>query len=134
MIPQKILCDKCIEKFDALINHNNAVFGQPPECMIIYYVSGKPEEYEYKVTERISAQKYSRGIITDIPADTIPDTSSAGGAFFRQAFAEYGYDENLKKAFINIYFGKRYASGYEYEIITENNEIMLINEKLLWVS
>ena len=130
---QKIISDKCIEKYITAINSDD-ITDPLPECIIIYYTLGKREKNEYKVTEIISAERYSDGSYIKIFADTIPDTSSARGAFFKQAFAEYGYDENSGKAFINIYFGKRFAAGYEYDIHYNNDEIKIINEEKLWIS
>ena len=55
------------------------------------------------------------------------------GVYFEEAYAIGGYDDS-GKAYITMDYGPRYASGYEYDIIDDGEDLWLANEQLLWVS
>ena len=56
------------------------------------------------------------------------------GMYFSRARASFYYDQERRKAFIDMYMGPRYGRGFVYDIECKDEKIELINEKLTWMS
>ena len=54
--------------------------------------------------------------------------------YFSRAKASFYYDQERRKAFVNMYMGPRYGRGFVYDIESKDENIELVNEKLIWVS
>lgn len=120
----EILLNICIKKYNDVVENsrNNIRFGVAPKSMIIA-CSNENCAWQYK----------DRGI-NKISADAEFQKEPISGMYFNEAYAEFGYDMDSEKAFINIYFGPRFAKGFEYTIVNTNNKYDIKDEVLLWVS
>lgn len=119
-----ILLNKCIKKYNDVVedSRNNIRFGVAPKSMII------------ACSHENCAWKYKDREINKISADEEFQREPISGMYFNEAYAEFGYDMDSQKAFINIYFGPRFAKGFEYTIVNVNNEYDIKDEVILWVS
>lgn len=129
----EILLNKCIEKYDNVVNQDNARYGAAPKSIIIVYSNGdltKPNS----LSDINRAWQYKEGTLKDIPTEAKAKRKPISGMYFNEAFAEFSYDLSSKMAFINIYFGPRFARGYEYTIVEANNEYDIGDEVILWIS
>lgn len=127
----------CIDHFqevydDAMKQENQGYYGTPPECMIISFGLSQKNDYWKPIAKKKAVFRYSSQGLQSVSLDTVPDYTE-NGMYHKEAYAELSYQEN-GNAFMMIQFGKRYARCYRYDIIKSEENIQLINEKLIWVS
>ncbi len=127
----------CIDYFqkvyeDAMMQENQGYYGTPPECIIISFGFSQKNDYWKPIAKREAVFQYSSQGLKSVSLDTVPDYTE-NGMYHKEAYAELSYQEN-GIAFMMIQFGKRYARCYRYDIIKNEKNIQLINEKLIWVS
>ena len=127
-------CKKCIEHYNTVCDTgtNEKRFGKPPEGIVI--ALGEPQKSsEWKpISQREAVFRYSAHGLEEAAVDTVPDETERG-MYFREASAElYATEEDT--TFITLRFGKRYVRCYGYTVVSENGEVLLDREKLIWVS
>lgn len=128
------ICEDHYQKvyIDGMKLDNHINYGTPPESIIISIGFSQNNDDWRPLAVKEAVFRYSSQGLQTVSLDTIPDYTE-NGMYFKEAYAEICYQEN-GIAFIMISFGKRYASCYRYNIVKENNNIQIINEKLIWVS
>ena len=117
---------------DAMMQENQGYYGTPPECIIISFGFSQKNDYWKPIAKKEAVFRYSSQGLKSVSLDTVPDYTE-NGMYHKEAYAELSYQEN-GIAFMMIQFGKRYARCYRYDIIKNEKNIQLINEKLIWVS
>ena len=137
----KVLCNAllkiCEDHYQKVYNdglmHNNCIdYGTPPTSIIISFGSSKNNDDWKPLSEKEAMFRYSSQGLQTVSLDTVPDYTE-NGMYYKEAYAELCYQKN-GIAFIMIKFGKRYARCYRYEIVNHDNNIQIINEKLIWIS
>ena len=135
------LLQKCISHYNKTyedgIHSDQKKYGSPPESILI--VCGpaqKKDDFKY-VSKKEAAFRFSAQGLQEIGTDNVDISTvpfqSEKGMYFDEAYAELGYHEK-DVAFIMIWYGKRYASCYRYDVLSDDGNIKLIHEKLLWIS
>ena len=148
MIDSKLetaIINKCIELYEGVLEERIQLdaenpkhgmdYGVPPQYMFIrMYDAVRKTEHFYK-RSFIKAWMYKDGKLEP----RAEDESSEGdmirsGMYYKRAIADFYWDLEKMKAFINMTYGPRYARGYSFDIRSEEDEIYLENEEIIWVS
>ena len=135
------LLKKCIshyhETYKYGIQLDQKRFGSPPESILIVFGPAPKKDDFLSVSKKEAAFRYSMQGLQEIGTDEADisrvSIQSENGMYYNEAHAELGYDDEAV-AFIMVWYGKRYARCYRYNVLKENGNVQLINEKLLWVS
>lgn len=53
---------------------------------------------------------------------------------YSEARFEFSFDTDTHLVYLNMYYGPRYARGFQFELKQEGNTLSLCNDKVLWVS
>lgn len=137
----KDLCDSllkiCIEHYqkeynDGMMLDNHEFYGTPPKSIIISFGFSQNNADWKPLAVKEAVFRYSSQGLQTVSPDTVPDYTE-NGMYYKEAYAELCYQEN-GIAFIMIQYGKRYASCYRYNIVNQDNNIQIVNEKLIWIS
>ena len=132
---ENILINQCIELFHKSIpKENDNFYGEVPQCIMIEWNDAERRtKHHYKLTLK-KRWKYSNGALLVESLDELDKNNSISGMFYERATAQFYWDFEKNKAFVNIIFGPRYGRGYSYDFVKQNEKYFLENEKLEWVS
>ena len=148
MIDSKLetaIINKCIELYEGVLEERIQLdaenpkhgmdYGVPPQCMFIrMYDAVRKTEHFYKHTFK-KAWMYKDGKIEPRAEDeSSEDGTLRPGMYYKRATADFYWDPERMKAFINMTYGPRYARGYSIDIRSEEDEVYLENEEVIWVS
>ena len=109
--------------------------GTPPEILLLHigrFPAGERTPFEKLPKGSAEAFIYAGRQLAPTSIRRKRSTKKQG-VYFEEAYAIGGYDDS-GKAYITMDYGPRYASGYEYDIIDDGEDLWLANEQLLWVS
>ena len=137
---KKNICDallqKCIEHYQDVYEYGKQLdfdkYGAPPESIVIAFGTSQKKDKWCPIKNKEAVFRYSSSGLQKMDIDTLPDEAEQK-MYHKEAYAELCYFGN-DVAFIMIMFGKRYAQCYRYNIIDDNGNVQLENEKLLWIS
>lgn len=133
---KNVLMNKCIEFFNAVVcnNKDNDYYGKLPRCLIIEYKDAvRRTEHHYKLTLK-NRWKYCGDIVSTESLDELDEDNPRSGMYYERARAQFYWDLEREKAFVSITFGPRYARGYSFDILKQDEEYILENEQLEWGS
>ncbi|NLT08378.1 MAG: hypothetical protein GXY08_02620 [Ruminococcus sp.] len=127
----------CIDHYqkeynDGMMLDNLEFHGTPPKSIIISFGFSQNNDDWKPLAIKEAAFRYSSQGLQIVSLDTVPDYTE-NGMYYQEAYAELCYQEN-GIAFIMIQYGKRYARCYRYNIVSQENNVQIINEKLIWIS
>ena len=125
---------RCVDKYNKALKvcRDFEDRPEPPSSLIIYMVKGRRHGKFFTPVKRLCAWRYSDGELFEIPLEAKQVTQPENEFFYREAKAEFGISRLRKKAYINVYLGKRFAIGFEYDIGVAGMDYMVGNEKILW--
>jgi len=132
---EKILINKCIEIYNNVVlkEQDDEFYGKLPGCFIIEYKDAvQITEHHYKLTLR-KRWKYSNGILMTESLEEL-DNNPKSGMYYERASALFYWDLDKNKAFVSVTFGPRYARGYSFNLVKQDETYLLDHEKLEWVS
>lgn len=115
-----------------MMQENQGYYGTPPESIIISFGFSQNYDDWKPLILKEAVFRYSSQGLQSVHPDTVPDFTE-NNMYYREAYAELCYQEN-GIAFMMIQLGKRFAQCYRYDIIINENNIQIINEKLIWTS
>lgn len=133
---ENVLINKCIEFFNIIVlnNEQDDDYGKLPQCLIIEYNEAmRKTEHHYKLT-LTKRWKYCNGIVSTESLTGIDEDNPISGMYYERANAQFYWDLEKSKAFVNITFGPRYGRGYSFNLLKQNGEYILENEHLEWTS
>ena len=142
---EKVLINKCIELYKNMIDERSEIdaenseqdidYGNPPQYMVIrMYEAVRKTEHFYKRTF-VKAWMYKDDVLNSRTQEELgEDDMIRSGMFYNCSTGDFYCDLEKMKAFINIKYGPRYARGYAFDIQSEEDNISLENEDVLWVS
>ena len=129
----------CIEHYqkvydEGIAQNNLNFYGSPPQSIIISFGLSQNQKKDYwkPLAQKEAVFRYSSNRLQSVPLDTVPNFTE-NRMYYKEAYAELCYQSN-GIAIMMIQFGKRYAQCYRYDIIINEKNIQLTNEKLLWIS
>ena len=132
----EVLLSKCIEKYEKAISgiSDDEFYGTVPRLLVIEYMEAvKKTEHFYSKTY-IKSWDYRRKDEIEERHNRDEDDNPTCGMYFARAKASFYYDLERGKAFVEMYMGPRYGRGFAYDIENKDENIELVNEKLVWVS
>ena len=132
----KVLLSKCIEKYNEAISRvsDDEFYGIVPKLLVIEYMEAvRKTEHFYSKTYIKSWDYHLKGEIVE-RHNKDEDDNPTYGMYFSRAKATFYYDQEKRKAFVEMYMGPRYGRGFVYDIESKGEKIELVNEKLAWVS
>ena len=130
------LLSKCIEKYEEAVSgvSDDEFYGTVPRLMVVEYMEAvRKTEHFYAKTYVKSWDYHLKGEIVERHSKD-EDNNPVCGMYFSRAKASLYYDQERRKAFVNMYMGPRYGRGFAYDIENKDENIELVNEKLEWVS
>ena len=148
MIDSKLetaIINKCIELYEGVLEERIQLdaenpkdgmdYGVPPQYMFIrMYDAVRKTEHFYKRTF-IKAWMYKDGKLEPgAENESGEDDMIRSGMYYKRATGDFYWDLERMKVFINMTYGRRYARGYSFDIRSEEDEIYLENEEIIWVS
>ena len=127
----------CIDHYqkeynDGMMPDKHDNYGTPPESIIISFGFTQNNDDWKPLAVKEAVFRYSSQGLQTVSLDTVPDYTE-NGMYYQEAYAELCYQET-GIAFVMIQFGKRYARCYRYNIVGKENNVQIINEKLIFVS
>lgn len=125
------LIERCIEYYKKVCKSEDSFYGTPPQSIIIAIGMSNNSEWK-ELSQKEAVYRYTSECLQEVSNDTDYDRTE-NGMYFKEAYAELSFNSN-NEAFMMMIFGKRYARCYRYSIRTENDDINLTDEKLIWVS
>lgn len=137
----KALCNEflriCLEHYqkvyeEGMMHNQQDLYGMPPDSIIISFGLSKNNNDWKPLVQKEAVFRYSSNKLQSVPLDRVPDYAE-NRKYFKEAYAELCYQEN-GIAIMMIQFGKRFAQCFRYDIILNEKNIQLMNEKLLWIS
>lgn len=132
----EILLSKCIEKYEETIlgDSDDEFYGTVPKLLIIEYMDAvRKTKHSYSKTYVKSWDYHLKCEIVE-RHNKDEDDNPICGMYFSRARASFYYDQERRKAFVEMHMGPRYGRGFEYDIEGKDENVELANEKLVWVS
>lgn len=130
------LLSKCIEKYEEAISRgsDDEFYGTVPKLLIIEYMEAvrKTKHFYSKTYVKSWDYRLKSEIVERHNKDV--DDNPIYGMYFSRAKASFYYDQERRKAFVEVHMGPRYGRGFVYDIEGKDENIELVNEKLVWVS
>lgn len=133
-----LMIKKCInlleqeQKVDFPKNGRN--YGKPPKTAIIAYGFGEIKEAEYQITDIQKKWLYENGCLEETDIKREIDLEQRNGMYYSEARFEFSFDPDTRLVYLDMYYGPRYARGFQFELKQEENTLSLCNEKILWAS
>lgn len=132
----QVVLEKCIsiyKEFGKPEELQENKYGTFPKCAQITYfktIHGKTKLSDKK--ENIQYWKYESAELKSV--ETIQDRAHfvRDGMFYNVASFDFEIEEETVT--IMYTFGPRFGRGIEFKISYENNQIVLVDEKYIWVS
>lgn len=133
---ENILINKCIELFNKVVlkEADDNFYGKLPGSLVIEYkYAVRRTENHYKLTLKKRWKYSNHSLITESLAE-LDKNNPESGMYYERATALFYWDLERNKVFVNVTFGPRYARGYSYDLVKQDEKYMLDNEQLEWVS
>lgn len=133
-----LMIKKCIDlleqeqKID--FPENGVNYGKPPKTAIIAFGFGKMKKLGYQITDIQKKWLYENGCLEETDIKREIDLEQRNGMYYSEAHFEFSFDTDTRLVYLNMYYGPRYARGFQYELKQEGNTLSLCNEKILWAS
>ena len=129
------LLKKCTERLDEIANTpSNDFYGTPPKTFYIDFAYGDERKVGMFIRDPLETYKYEGGIIEKVKAGTNNQTEPISGMYFPEGYGTIGIDKDNRLAYMSYSVGRRYGTGFRYEILDSEEGIILGDEQLIWVS
>ena len=132
-----LMLQKCIELFEQekqKADYDIKKYGEPPKTAIIIYGLGEMTEGGYLITGIRQKWIYENGCLKETDMKREVQLEPRSGMYYLEARFEFSFDADKDEAHLNIGYGPRYARGIRFELVQEENQVLLCNDKVLWVS
>lgn len=132
----EVLLSKCIEKYEEATSgvSDDKFYGTVPKLLIIEHMEATRKTKHFYSKTYIMSWNYCLGDKIEERHNKDEDDNPAYGMYFSRAKALFYYDQERRKAFVELHMGPRYARGFAYNIESIEEKIELVNEKLEWIS
>lgn len=132
----EVLLSRCIEKYEEAISgvSDDEFYGTVPKLLIIEYMEAVRKTKHFYSKTYIKSWNYRKGDEIEERHKKDEEDNPTYGMYFSRAKALFYYDQERKKAFVELHMGPRYARGFAYDIESKDEKIELANEKLEWIS
>lgn len=132
----EVILSKCVEKYEETISgvSDDEINGIVPKLLVIEYVQAIRKTKPFYSKKYIRSWNYRLGTKIEERQNRDEEDNHTYGMYFSRAKASFYYDQERRKAFVELYMGPRYARGFVYDIESKDEKLELVNEKLEWVS
>lgn len=129
---------KCIDIIQSVktefSDSDKEMFGKFPHEFIIDYGTASKGEMRFQINDIIESWCYKDEKLNDNPTKRRRQPKPYSGMFFYEGFAEFSYDKERNKAYIDLFFGRLFARGFCFDIEKQNDTYVLTKQEVLWVS
>ena len=132
----EVLLSKCIEKYEEAVSgvSDDEFYGTVPKLLVVEYMKAVRKTEHFYSKTYVKSWDYHLNGETAERHNKDEDDNPVCGMYFLRAKASFYYDQERRKAFANMYMRPRYGRGFAYDIESKEENIELVNEKLIWVS
>lgn len=130
--------NKCIDVFNEIRSHakrdDASVYGRCPETAYIkQYVTVKGRTKLSDARNTLSIWKYEKNELCAQKKDILIPKPVISNMYYDRALFEF---EILDESTVSLQYclGPKYGRGLKYDIVWENDAILLGNERTIWVS
>jgi hypothetical protein len=130
MMFQKYFIDlvKVTLEYDELGKH-----GSPPGSLIFAY----HDKYSKKgpgIGNIIKKWRISTTTISEISVNIEPEHQPQDGMYYNEGHGFFAFDKSIKNLILWWQVGPRYGQGYNYKVKDVNNQVVIDEPYLLWMS